>query len=51
MDIVEGDKLKSLACKTSKLDVVAEEDIRNFKQEYGDEPLDLLLNVAGTIPI
>lgn len=47
VDINEGDGLKGLSCTTSKLDVTSEENIQKFKQEYGDGPLDLLLNVAG----
>lgn len=49
VDINEGDALKSLGCKTSRLDVTSEESIHRFKHEYGDGPLDLLLNVAGTL--
>lgn len=45
----EGDKLKSLDCTTSRLDITSDGDIQRFKQAYGDGPLDLLLNVAGTL--
>lgn len=31
------------------MDVTSKESIHRFKHEYGDEPLDLLLNVAGTL--
>lgn len=47
MDVNHGQKLKSLGCTTSQLDVASEESIHKFKEEYGDRPLDLLLNVAG----
>ena len=42
-----GERLKSLGCTTSQLDVASEESIHKFKEQYGDRPLDLLLNVAG----
>lgn len=42
-----GEGLKSLGCTTSQLDVASEDAIRKFKEQYGDRPLDLLLNVAG----
>lgn len=42
-----GEKIKSLGCTTSQLDVASEESIHRFKEQYGDRPLDLLLNVAG----
>lgn len=48
VDVNNGDKLKSLGCKVSQLDVTSQESINAFKQQYGDGPLDLLLNVAGT---
>ncbi|KAF4313381.1 Short-chain dehydrogenase/reductase SDR [Botryosphaeria dothidea] len=48
VDVNDGDKLKSLGCKVSQLDVTSQESINAFKQQYGDGPLDLLLNVAGT---
>lgn len=47
MDVNHGEKLRSLGCTTSQLDVASEESIRRFKKQYGDRPLDLLLNVAG----
>ncbi|KAL1648860.1 hypothetical protein SLS58_002040 [Diplodia intermedia] len=49
VDVQDGEKLKSLGCKTSRLDVTSEDAIHEFKQQYGDGPLDLLLNVAGVI--
>lgn len=48
VDVQDGEGLKSLGCKTSQLDVTSEDAIHKFKQQYGDGPLDLLLNVAGT---
>lgn len=43
-----GEKLKSLsAAQTSALDVTSQESIDAFKQSLGDEPVDILLNVAG----
>lgn len=47
MDVNHGEKLKSLGCTTSQLDVASEDSINKFKEQYGDRPLDLLLNVAG----
>lgn len=47
MDVNHGEKLKSLGCTTSQLDVASEESIHKFKEQYGDRPLALLLNVAG----
>lgn len=44
----EGEKLKSLGCETSHVDVTSQYSINQFKGRYGDGPLDLLLNVAGT---
>lgn len=36
-----------MGCTTSQLDVASGESISKFKEQYGDRPLDLLLNVAG----
>lgn len=47
MDVNHGEKIKGLGCTTSQLDVASEESIHKFKEQYGDRPLDLLLNVAG----
>ncbi|KAI3392889.1 hypothetical protein diail_5022 [Diaporthe ilicicola] len=47
VDVNDGEKLKSLSCTTSQLDVTSEDSINRFKEQYGDRPLDLLLNVAG----
>lgn len=50
LDAVEGDKLKALKsdkCKTAVVDVTSPESIEKFKKSLGDEPVDLLLNIAG----
>lgn len=50
-DAVEGDKLKKLAeagAKTKRLDVTSQESISAFKESFGDQPLDFLLNIAGS---
>lgn len=48
VDVQDGEKLKSLNCQTSQLDVTSQDSINTFAQRYGEGPLDLLLNVAGT---
>lgn len=50
LDAVEGEKLKALEgpeCKIAQLDVTSPESIERFKKSLGDEPVDLLLNIAG----
>lgn len=50
LDAVEGDKLKALKgdkCKTAVVDVTSPDSIEKFKKSIGDEPVDLLLNIAG----
>ncbi len=47
---MDGEKLQSLKgskCKTTKLDVTSPDSIADFKKSLGDEPVDLLLNIAG----
>jgi NAD(P)-dependent dehydrogenase (short-subunit alcohol dehydrogenase family) len=39
--------LKELTTNTFKLDVTSQGDIDAFKKEIGDQPIDLLINVAG----
>lgn len=39
--------LKSDKCKTAVVDVTSPESIEKFKKSLGDEPVDLLLNIAG----
>lgn len=51
-DAVEGDKLKQLAeagAKTKRLDVTSPESISAFKQSLGDQPVDFLMNIAGSL--
>lgn len=50
LDVNQGDKLQSLAgpkCKTGQLDVSDLESIKAFKAKLGDQPVDVLLNIAG----
>lgn len=50
LDAVEGEKLQALKgpkCKTAQVDVTSPESIEKFKQSLGDQPVDLLLNIAG----
>lgn len=50
LDAVEGEKLKALEgpkCKTARVDVTSPESIASFKQSLGDQPIDMLLNIAG----
>ena len=50
VDLVDGDGLKALSsigAKTHELDVTSTDSIHTFKQSIGDEPIDLLLNIAG----
>ncbi|KAI1869994.1 uncharacterized protein JN550_005584 [Neoarthrinium moseri] len=49
VDVNHGDKLRSLSCKTSQLDVSSPDSIAAFAESFGAEPLDLLLNIAGTM--
>ncbi|KAK8200325.1 3-oxoacyl-reductase [Phyllosticta capitalensis] len=50
VDVQEGENLKSLGCRTARLDVSSPEAVADFKENrYGDGPLDLLLNIAGVI--
>lgn len=42
-----GEKLKSLECHHAELDVTSTDSIARFKDQFGDQPLDLLLNIAG----
>jgi NAD(P)-dependent dehydrogenase (short-subunit alcohol dehydrogenase family) len=39
--------IKDLYCEAIKLDILSTDDIQGFKQKLGDQPIDLLLNVAG----
>jgi NADP-dependent 3-hydroxy acid dehydrogenase YdfG len=44
---IEG-PIKELNCEAVKLDIASPDNIQAFKQQVGDQPIDLLLNVAGT---
>lgn len=49
---MDGDKLKALKgdkCKTFQVDVTSPESIAKFKESIGDQPVDLLLNIAGQL--
>ncbi|KAF2141187.1 uncharacterized protein K452DRAFT_271838 [Aplosporella prunicola CBS 121167] len=46
-DVQVGDKLQSLACKHVHLDVSSPESIQSFAQQLSNQPVDLLLNIAG----
>ncbi|KAF2829623.1 short-chain alcohol dehydrogenase-like protein [Ophiobolus disseminans] len=41
--------IKDLGCEAIKLDISSSEDIQAFKQKVGDQPIDLLLNIAGVM--
>ena len=48
--MTDGENLQALKgdkCKTAQLDVTSPESIEKFKESLGDEPVDLLLNIAG----
>lgn len=42
-----GDPIKSLGCKYFQVDVTSPDSINKFKTDFGDRPLDMLLNIAG----
>lgn len=44
-----GDRLKGLKCHHAQLDVRSPESISAFASSLSDQPVDLLLNVAGTM--
>ncbi|KAI9810753.1 MAG: hypothetical protein M1827_006091 [Pycnora praestabilis] len=48
-DIEVGDKLRALGAHSCRLDVGSPESIASFKEHFGDQPLDLLLNIAGVM--
>ncbi|KAF2185161.1 short-chain alcohol dehydrogenase-like protein [Zopfia rhizophila CBS 207.26] len=48
-DITIGDPIKSLGCENIQLDVASPESIQSFKSQVGDQPVDLLLNIAGVM--
>ena len=49
LDRDDGDKIKGLGCERMQVDVSSPDSIRAFKQKHSanDEPIDLLLNIAG----
>ncbi|KAH7090740.1 short-chain alcohol dehydrogenase-like protein [Paraphoma chrysanthemicola] len=46
-DVNVDGPIKELGCEAVKLDIASTEDIRAFKQRVGEQPIDLLLNIAG----
>ncbi|MBA7491786.1 hypothetical protein ES702_02334 [subsurface metagenome] len=45
-----GDGLKNLTkAEVSELDVTSTESIASFKEKVGDQPIHLLLNIAGKL--
>lgn len=44
-----GEPIKSLGCKYSQVDVTSLDSVKNFKNEIGDAPIDMLLNIAGVM--
>ncbi|ETN36428.1 uncharacterized protein HMPREF1541_08706 [Cyphellophora europaea CBS 101466] len=53
LDVSSGDKLRSLEgpkCKIGQLDVSDIDSIRGFGDSLGNEPIDVLLNIAGVMP-
>jgi len=47
-DVNTDGAIKDLGCEVVKLDIASPENIQAFKQRIGDQPIDLLLNIAGT---
>jgi hypothetical protein len=39
--------IKELGCEIFKLDIASPDDILAFKREIGDQPIHMLLNIAG----
>ncbi|KAF2107320.1 hypothetical protein BDV96DRAFT_589565 [Lophiotrema nucula] len=48
-DITIGDPIKNLSCEAIQLDVSSPPSIKAFADQVGDQPIDLLLNVAGVM--
>lgn len=42
-----GDPIKSLGCQHFQVDVTSPSSIAKFKSDFGDRPVDVLLNIAG----
>lgn len=53
VDKDDGDKIKSLGCKYMQVDVTKPASITSLKERFfgANEPLDLLLNIAGTFAV
>ncbi|ORY64451.1 3-oxoacyl-reductase [Pseudomassariella vexata] len=49
VDLNAGSRLQSLGCKASQIDIASDSSIENFAKRFGDQPLDLLLNIAGVM--
>jgi short-subunit dehydrogenase len=49
-DINIDGPIGELRCEAVKMDIALSEDIQAFKEHVGNQPIDLLLNVAGTSP-
>jgi hypothetical protein len=39
--------IKELGCEIIKLDIASPDNIQAFKREIGDQPIQMLLNIAG----
>ncbi|CAD0089571.1 unnamed protein product [Aureobasidium mustum] len=48
-DYIVGDGLKSLECRHAQLNIRSPESISNFVSSLSGQPIDMLLNVAGTM--
>lgn len=46
-DVSLSGKIQSLKCETAHLDVSSPSSIQQFASSLGDQPIDLLLNIAG----
>jgi NAD(P)-dependent dehydrogenase (short-subunit alcohol dehydrogenase family) len=46
-DVTLGEPIKGLGCDVAPLDVTSSTSIEEFKKHVGDQPIDLLLNIAG----
>jgi short-subunit dehydrogenase len=49
VDVKLGDKIKSLGCAASQLDVSSPQAIEQFADKLKDKEIDLLLNIAGSM--
>ena len=51
LDKDDGDRIQSLGCKYMQGDVTSPASIASFKETFfgHDEPVDLLLNIAGRL--